>query len=275
MDASLLRSLVLGLDLVRSLTSINSAVQTVPIVIFNTTSRALFDTSDTSRDHYAVFDDIVLLLDGGAQSAYYAQFACDGQPLSATSSSMSRAVTAALFESLWGVGAPYLTWSALHNAPMPDYVFGTGHSPFGPFSNHFSYEIAAFLVDSIVRNAVFAYFEGQKRAVEHSVELIRPFGVSGDVHVAIVKRMHVMSEKMERALESVGRREMSHAMFYSRLAQHDAKYEIMLKMNGKCGKMKENVSFWCILMSFWYFLVHFGTFWYFLCSSLLTLFVSF
>ncbi|CAK9871609.1 unnamed protein product [Sphagnum jensenii] len=115
-------------------------------------------------------------------SVFVLQHAGDPIPLSAVSetekreaipNSPQRHIVAGLAAVVGGLVAPYETASHIHDRPVLDWLWASGHQPFGPFSNTSS--VSQLLRDTALRNAVYARVHVALKHIRESTEKVQAF----------------------------------------------------------------------------------------------------
>ncbi|XP_024519591.1 uncharacterized protein LOC9646786 [Selaginella moellendorffii] len=84
-----------------------------------------------------------------------------------------RHIIAGLAAVVGGLVAPYERASHVHQRPLVNWLWGSGHHPFGPFSN--AAKISSLQSDTALRNSIYARVDQALRAIRQSTESIQSF----------------------------------------------------------------------------------------------------
>ncbi|KAL2629904.1 hypothetical protein R1flu_014590 [Riccia fluitans] len=115
-------------------------------------------------------------------SVFVLQHGNDSVPLSygsdtarrhANANSPQRHIIAGLASVVGGIAAPYERASHIHGRPMHNWLWASGHHPFGPFSN--TSTISQLLVDTSLRNTIYSRVDMALRKIRDANEKIQAF----------------------------------------------------------------------------------------------------
>lgn len=84
-----------------------------------------------------------------------------------------RHIIAGLASVVGGVVAPYEKASHIHGRPVVNWLWASGHHPFGPFSNTSS--VSRLLLDTALRNAIYARVDMSLRGIRRATEMVQTF----------------------------------------------------------------------------------------------------
>lgn len=93
--------------------------------------------------------------------------------MKATPNSPQRHIIAGLAAVVGGLVAPYERASHIHDRPILDWLWASGHHPFGPFSN--TSTVSHMLRDTARRNAVYARMHVALKTIRESTDNIQAF----------------------------------------------------------------------------------------------------
>ncbi|CAM6099683.1 unnamed protein product [Calypogeia fissa] len=91
----------------------------------------------------------------------------------AEANSPLRHIIAGIASVVGGLAAPYESASHIHGRPMHNWLWASGHHPFGPFSNTSS--LSQLLVDTSLRNAIYARVDMSLKRIRDANERIQAF----------------------------------------------------------------------------------------------------
>ncbi|BBN07035.1 hypothetical protein MPTK1_4g00410 [Marchantia polymorpha subsp. ruderalis] len=100
-------------------------------------------------------------------------YVSDTKRREAIANAPQRHIIAGLASVVGGLGAPYERASHIHGRPMHNWLWASGHHPFGPFSNTSS--ISQLLVDTALRNTIYSRVDMALRKIRDANEKIQAF----------------------------------------------------------------------------------------------------
>ncbi|KAL1508265.1 hypothetical protein AB1Y20_004381 [Prymnesium parvum] len=194
----------------------------LPAFVFSLASRArlLLD----QRHQAMAFSDVVLAVQTRAPASAIDE-QCDGQPLSMQWDRVERPLLAALLQAAWRVSSPTTAWSESHNTSEANMLWAVGRTPFGPFSARL--ELSFALRDAAVRGPLHAvaaevlwevaslraYFSEWGKEVDEAL--------SAHDHLLFLRRLNVLSFKLQRARSYLSLHNFNHSAYYIRSTWHD------------------------------------------------------
>ncbi len=179
------------------------------------------------RFHQAVaFDDMVIAIQTKAPEAMVDQ-TCNGKPARFLPSDSSRAVAAALLQAGWGVSATHEAWNPVLAASETNYQWAVGHTPFAHFS---SLKTLSFAIrDAAFRNIIYSDLNDTMTGLHHllrhfaSFELEIQDALDPDEHLIFLRRLNVLSYKLEQSNHFLAVANFQQSILYSRSAISDLK----------------------------------------------------
>mmetsp|Transcript_30649 Transcript_30649/g.99669 ORF Transcript_30649/g.99669 Transcript_30649/m.99669 type:complete len:682 (+) Transcript_30649:61-2106(+) len=195
---------------------------TVPVVLFDlaTEELLLFDRTEQAVS----FEDMVVAVRTMAGEVP-GGFVCDGKRVLLAPHELQRPLIAGILRTVWAVPPEHLAWGEAQGAPLPDYLWSTSLTPFGPFGGSSALSFAQR--DAVSRNVIFA-------ALNHTVfftrELVKTAlevgaedgGVLDQAGLrTFTQRWNVLVHKLRHATHAVSVHDFPGALYYAVSATHD------------------------------------------------------
>ncbi|KAG8471132.1 hypothetical protein KFE25_009553 [Diacronema lutheri] len=152
-------------------------------------------------------------------------FRCGAHGMRLDTADATRALLGALLQAHWGVGPVHVRWDAHLRAPRANYLWATGHTPFGPFSS--SRELSFAYVDAARRARVYALLEPAVARVRELLRTFEPFGKALDdvlparEHALFVRRWNLFLHKLARASTYMSVHNFGQAHYYALSLRHE------------------------------------------------------
>jgi len=227
---------------VRSVTAFVYDLQTEELLLLDKSSQAVS------------FPDMVVGVQTRAAAAEL-DFSCDQRSMALDPADATRAVTAGLLQSVWGVAPTHTYWTppprgagagagagagegnngsssgtanaaaAAATTAATDWLWSSGLTPFGPFSHSSEFSFvqtnAAFrtvLLSEVARvHGHLAALNSDLRAFGHEVEEV----FSDSEHLLYLRRWNIFSFKLGKARHYLSLNNFNEALYYVRSCQHD------------------------------------------------------
>eukprot|EP00697_Spironema_sp_BW2_P015949 gnl/Spiro4/7009_TR3638_c0_g1_i1.p1 gnl/Spiro4/7009_TR3638_c0_g1~~gnl/Spiro4/7009_TR3638_c0_g1_i1.p1 ORF type:complete len:711 (+),score=187.76 gnl/Spiro4/7009_TR3638_c0_g1_i1:60-2135(+) len=200
----------------------DTSVRVVPVFLYDLDSPNILLLD---RFHQALpFDNMVLAIQTQVPSALL-DFNCANVAVSMPTMDATRAVLAAILQTVWGVPPIYKKWSPVHNSTLTDYMWAVGHTPFGYFST--SKTLSFVSRDTALRNPILALFNHTLASLQTLFADFAYYGKELD-HVLtdaprteFVRRWNVLAYKLSKSAEFLAFHNFNQSIFYLRSAKHE------------------------------------------------------
>lgn len=152
------------------------------------------------------------------------EYSCNGRQLLAPTRELERPITGALLQTLFGVAPTHLTWSSQHNNTLVDYRWGTGQTPFGPFSDVLSLSFAQR--DAAQRNTILTMLNYTMGSALELMQSIKALGgekqlVGMKQHPEFSQRWNLLVYKLNKVMSALSHFEFDTALYYLKSTDHD------------------------------------------------------
>jgi len=161
------------------------------------------------------FADGFMMLGDRTVGAKAARYVCSGgnaTALHAPKVAQARGALACTLRGMFAVSPTHLRWSSGRDGFVPDYMFSTGHTPFGPLSPSLKASQAA--LDAARRNPVVAHLTETLAMVDGLRVVIAEQGGDDDVDA-----LAECDKAVRRSLVLLGLYDVNHAVVYAMSAR--------------------------------------------------------
>ena len=166
------------------------------------------------------FADGFIMLGDRTVGATASRYVCSSGNATASHApkvAQARGALAGTLRGMFGVSPTHLRWSSGRDGFVPDYIFSTGHTPFGPLSP--SLKASQALLDAVRRNSVVAHLTETLAMVDGLRSVVADQG-SEDDQDALAE----CDRAVRRSLVLLGLYDFSHAIVYALSARATARF---------------------------------------------------
>ncbi|KAJ3692028.1 hypothetical protein LUZ60_012378 [Juncus effusus] len=176
------------------------------------------------RFHQAVaFKDMVVSI-RTKSSQTVSDYSCNGRHVITLTRNLDRPLIGSILQSMWGISPTHLSFSPAHNNSLVDYTFGTGQTPFGPFSDSLS--LSFVQKHAAKRNVLLTTLN---YTITSMIDVIESMFLHGGEkmlhgkkrHVEFVQRFNYFKYKLDKVISVLSRLDYEKAMYYLKSSDHD------------------------------------------------------